>query len=132
MFFKNYDKPYTMVDLYINNNRYLEYIDSYNFYDIDVDKIFLFKKSDNEYIISYNDVNKVLIVPRQLKIKNFYNELNTFANYNRAMIIFNDDKEFFFLYTKIQALLLNIMIDMGVIRLPWFYILLLMIILKHH
>ena len=100
MFFKNYDKPYTMVDLYINNNRYLEYIDSYNFYDIDVDKIFLFKKSDNEYIINYNDVNKVLIVPRQLKIKNFYNELNTFANYNRAMIIFNDDKEFFFCTQK--------------------------------
>ena len=100
MFFKNYDKPYTMVDLYINNNRYFEYIDSYNFYDIDVDKIFLFKKSDNEYIISYNDVNKVLIVPRQLKIKNFYNELNTFANYNRAMIIFNDDKEFFFCTQK--------------------------------
>ena len=84
-----------MVDLYINNNRYLEYIDSYNYYDIDVDKILLLKKSDNEYIIRYNNVNKMIIVQLQLKIKNFYNELNTFANNNRIMFIYNDDKEFF-------------------------------------
>ena len=95
MFFENDDKSYTLVDLYINNNRYLEYIDSYSYYDIDVDKILLFKKSDNEYIIRYNDVNKAMIVPLQLKIKNFYNELNTFANNNRAMFIYNDDKELF-------------------------------------
>ena len=99
MFFENDDKSYTMVDLYLNS-RFLGYKNAYSYYDIDVDKIFLFKKSDNEYIISYNDVNKVLIVPRQLKIKNFYNELNTFANYNRAIIIFNDDKEFFFCTQK--------------------------------
>ena len=37
----------------------------------------------------------MIIVSRQLKIKNFYNELNTFANNNRAMFIYNDDKEFF-------------------------------------
>ena len=43
MLFENDDKSYAMVDLYINN-RYLEYIDSYNYYDIDVDKILLFKK----------------------------------------------------------------------------------------
>ena len=91
--FENDDKSYTMVDLYINN-RYLEYIDSYNYYDIDVDKI-LFKKCDNEYIIRYNDVNKMMIVPLQLKIKNFYNELNTHKNNNKMMFIYNDDKEFF-------------------------------------
>ena len=94
MFFKNDDESYTMVDLYLNN-RFLGYKDSYNYYDIDVDKILLFKKSDNEYIIRYNDVNKMMIVPLQLKIKNFYNELNTFANNNRVMFIYNDDKEFF-------------------------------------
>ena len=55
MFFKNQDKSYTMVDLYLNN-RFFGYKDSYNYYDIDVDKI-LFKKNDNEYIIRYNDVN---------------------------------------------------------------------------
>ena len=84
-----------MVDLYINNNRYLEYIDSFNYYDIDVEEMLLFKKGDNEYIIRYNNVNKMMIVPLQLKTKNFYNELNTFANNNRVMFIYNDDKEFF-------------------------------------
>ena len=54
MFFENDDKSYTMVDLYLND-RFLGYKDSYNCYDIDVDKILLFKKSDNEYIIRYND-----------------------------------------------------------------------------
>ena len=63
MFFENNNKSYTVVDSYINRNRYLKYIVSYNYYDIDVDKILLFKKSDNEYIIRYNDVNKMMIVP---------------------------------------------------------------------
>ena len=93
-FFENDDKSYTMVDLYLNN-RFLGYKDSYNYYDIDVDKILLFKKSDNEYIIRYNDVNKMMIVPLQLKINNSYNEINTLANNNRVMFIYNDDKEFF-------------------------------------
>ena len=77
MFFENDDKSYTMVDLYLND-RFLGYKDSYNYYDIDVDKILLFKKSDNEYIIRYNDVNKMMIVPLQLKINNSYNEINAF------------------------------------------------------
>ena len=71
MFFKNQDKSYTMVDLYLNN-RFFGYKDSYNYYDIDVDKILLFRKSDNEYIIRYNDVNIMKIVPLQLKIKSFF------------------------------------------------------------
>ena len=94
MFFENDDKSYTMVDLYLND-RFLGYKDSYNYYDIDVDKILLFKKSDNEYIIRYNDVNRMKVVPLQLKIFNFYNELNIFANNNRVIFIYNDDKEFF-------------------------------------
>ena len=83
-----------MVDLYLKD-RFLGYKDSYNYYDIDVDKILLFKKIDNEYIIRYNDVNKMMIVPLQLKINNSYNEINTLANNNRVMFIYNDDKEFF-------------------------------------
>ena len=85
----------------MNNNRYLEYIDSFNYYDIDVEEMLLFKKGDNEYIIRYNNVNKMMIVPLQLKTKNFYNELNTFANNNRVMFIYNDDKEFFGKYREI-------------------------------
>ena len=65
MFFKSQDESYTMVDLYLNN-RFFGYKDSYNYYDIDVNKILLFKKSNNEYIIRYNDV------PLQLRIKNFF------------------------------------------------------------
>ena len=75
--FENNDKSYTMIDLCLNN-KLLRYKDSYNYYDIDIDKILLFKKSDNEYIIRYNDVNKMMIVPLQLKINNSYNEINAF------------------------------------------------------
>ena len=66
-------------------------------YDIDVDKILLFKNGDNEYIIRYNDVNKMTIAPLQLKIKNFYNELYRyrFSDNNRVTFIYNDDKELF-------------------------------------
>ena len=92
-YFENDDKSYTMVDLYLND-RFLGYKDSYNYYDIDVDKI-LFKKSDNEYIISYNNVNKLMIVPLQLKINNSYNEINRLKKNNRVMLIYTDDKFFF-------------------------------------
>ena len=95
MLFENDDKSYIVLDSYINSNRYLKYIDSYNRYDIDVDKILLFKKSDNEYINRYNDVNKMMIAPLQLKKRNSYNEINIFENNNRVMLIYNDDKEFF-------------------------------------
>ena len=42
----------------IYKNVVFGYKDSYNYYGIDVDKIVLFVKSDNEYIIRCNDVNK--------------------------------------------------------------------------
>ena len=81
MFFKNYDNLYTMVDVYLND-RFFGYKDSYNYYDIDVDKILLFKKSNNEYIIRYNDVIKMTVVPLQLEIKNFFGKINTYTNNN--------------------------------------------------
>ena len=43
MFFENDDKPHTMVNLYLND-RFLGQKDSYNYYDIDVDKTLLLKK----------------------------------------------------------------------------------------
>ena len=36
--FKSQNEPYTMVDLYLHN-RFFGHKDSYNYYDIDVDKI---------------------------------------------------------------------------------------------
>ena len=78
--FENDDKSYTIIDLYLNS-RFLGYKDSYNYYDIDVDKILLFKKSDNEYIIRfirYSDVNKMMIVLLQLKRNNSFHEINAF------------------------------------------------------
>ena len=83
-----------MVDLYLSN-RFLGHKDSCNYYDIDVDKILIFRKSDNEYIIRYNDVNEMMIVPLQLKINNSYNKINAFKKNNKVMFICNDDKQFF-------------------------------------
>ena len=90
MLFENDDKSYTMVDLYLNN-RVIGYKDSYNYYDIDVDEILLFKKSDNEYT-RYNNVNKMMIVLLQLKINHTYNEIKAFKNNNKVMFIYNDGK----------------------------------------
>ena len=68
---KNNVKSYIMTDLYLNQNISFRYEDSYNHYDIDVNKIILLKKSPNEYVIRYNDINKKKIVPLQVKIENF-------------------------------------------------------------
>ena len=72
------------------------YKDSYNYSNIDVDKILLFRKSDNEYIITYYDVNKIIIAPLQLKIKNFsFVELHMFTSNITQVSIHSDDKEVF-------------------------------------
>ena len=76
MFFENHDKSHTMTDLYLNHNIFFGYKNSYNYYDINVNKILLFVKSDNEYIIRYNDANKEEIVPFQLKIIFFFFLMN--------------------------------------------------------
>ena len=82
MLFENDDKSYTIIDLYLNS-KFLGYKDSYNYYDIDVDY----------YLILL--LNKMMIVPLQLKIDNSYNEINAFKKNNKVMHIYNDDKEFF-------------------------------------
>ena len=84
-----------MVDLHINSNTYFDYENSYNYYHIDVKKILLIKNSYIEYFIRYYDVNKMMIVPLQLKINNLYNEINTLENNKRVMFIYNNDKNIF-------------------------------------
>ena len=70
-FSKNQGKSYTMTDVHIlRYNTSFGYKDSYNYYDIDVDKTLLFKKSE-EYFVRYNGVNKNKIVPLQIKINNY-------------------------------------------------------------
>ena len=44
IFFKNQGESYNIADLYLNNNVFFGYKDSYNYYDFDVDKILLFEK----------------------------------------------------------------------------------------
>ena len=71
MLFKNDNKSSTIVNLYLNN-KFFGYRDSFNYYGIDVEKLLLFKNSNNVHIIRYNDVNKMTFVPLQLKINIFF------------------------------------------------------------
>ena len=89
------DESYSIVDQYIFGSSFYGYEDSYNYHDIDVNNILPYKKSDNEYVIRYNDVTGMKIAPLQLKIKNFFHELDTYTNNNRVMSIYSDDKELF-------------------------------------
>ena len=47
MLSKNQNKSYSMTDLYLNHNLFFGNKGSYNYYNTDVNKIFLFVKSDN-------------------------------------------------------------------------------------
>ena len=91
IFFENDDESYTMVDLYLDNNIFFGHKDSYNYFD--VNNIPLFKKSYNEHIIRYNDVNKMKIVILELKIKNFYRKLRKLKTNIILMSIESVDKE---------------------------------------
>ena len=85
-----------MTDLYLNHNIFFGYEDCYNYYDIHVNKILLFVKSADEYIIRYNDVNKKKIVPLQLKINNFCRgQLHMFTKNITLVPIHSGDKELF-------------------------------------
>ena len=96
MFSKNQDKSYIMTDLYLNHNISFGYKDFYNYYDIDVDKILLLKKSRNEYFLRYNDANKMKLVSLQLKIETFHwCELHMLTSGITLVPIESDDEEFF-------------------------------------
>ena len=102
MFFKNEDESYDMFDLYLDNIRLFGYKDSYNYYDIDVKKILLSKKSDNEYIIRYYDVIKRTIVHLQLKRNIFFGDLDTFTNNDGIIFIYSNDRELFKIYRNME------------------------------
>ena len=77
-----------------------DYEDAYCHYDIDVDRISLYKKNDDVYFIKYNVVQKIGIMPLQLKKKNGY-ETNDYNNGDNNIFIENSDKGFFQTMRKI-------------------------------
>ena len=86
-----------MTDLHIlGYNISFGYEDSYNYHNIDVDKILLLKKSDDEYFVRYNDVNKNKIVPLQIKKNDYsFGELKLFADDTPEVDIGRNDKKVF-------------------------------------
>ena len=87
MFRKLSEGSYYIADLYFMLTSYYEYEDSYNYYDVDVDKILPQKKSDNEYVIRYTDLNRMKFLSLKLKIKNFFGKLSTFRSNDRVIFI---------------------------------------------
>ena len=79
----------------------LDYEDAYYHYDIDVYRILLYRKSNNEYFIRYKHLNKMDVVPLQLKIENFYNEIQDYNN-SDTIYIKNSGKGFFEKIREIQ------------------------------
>ena len=61
-----------MTGLYLNHNISFGHKDSDNQDEIDVNKILLLKKSDWEYFIRYNDLNKKKSTSLQSKTEKFY------------------------------------------------------------
>ena len=94
-FFQCDDESYPIIDQYLFNSRWYRYEQAYNYYDIDVNYILRYKKSDNEYVIRYIDVNKSIIPPLQLKIKNFLGNIPKLKNNITLVSIQTDDKKLF-------------------------------------
>ena len=93
--FYEYDgESYYMVDWYFYD-RFFWHKDSSNYYDIDVDKILLYKKNNNKYVIRYNDVNKMNVVPLQFKINNCNDIIHEIKYSNTLILIKSNDKELF-------------------------------------
>ena len=90
----NRNKSYFTVDQYQKDTCFYDE-DAYYHYDIDVDKISLFKQSKNKYFINYYDANKMKFVPLQLKTNNFYYEIHDDDGYNKRIYIENSGEEFF-------------------------------------
>ena len=102
------DGSYNLVDRYFYD-KFFKNEDSYNYYDIDVDKILSHKKSDNKYFIRYNYVNKMNVVPLQLKIKNFFGEIHDIKNNIILMSIQSNDKELFKKFSEIWNRIIELM-----------------------
>ena len=107
---KNFDCKDTIFDCKDTNfdfkDTIFDYEDGYYYYDIDVDRILLFKSGD-EYFVRCKHSNKMVIVPLQLKIKHFYYEIQDYDNGYNIIYIENSDKRFFKKWEKYGIRLLN-------------------------
>ena len=70
-FFELDGKSYLLIDQNLFGSKWYNYKDAYNYYDIDVNNILLYKKGDNYYVIRYIDKYRSAIAPLQIKIKFF-------------------------------------------------------------
>ena len=61
----------------------------YNYYNINVNNIIPYKKSNNEYVIRYIDANKSIFAPLQIKINNFLGNIHKLRNNITLMSIQN-------------------------------------------
>ena len=68
-FIEQDDKSYLLIDHYFLVSKWYFYEDTYNYYDIDVNNILPYKKSDNEYVIRHIDKYRSAIAPLQIKLK---------------------------------------------------------------
>ena len=91
---------YFILDQYQKDTNF-DYEDAYYHYDIDVDRILLRRKSDNEYFIRHYHSNEMDIVPLQLKIKIFYYEIQDYNSGDNTIYIKHNDDGFFETMRKI-------------------------------
>ena len=78
-FIKCDNESYVLVDQYLFGSRFHGYEDSYNYYNISVNNILLYKKTENEYVIRYIDANKSIFAALQFKINNFSGKIEIYA-----------------------------------------------------
>ena len=89
------NESYLIIDQYFFGSKWYNYEDSYTYYNIIVNNRLPYKKSDNEYVIRYNDTYKSTITALQVKIKNFFGEIEVFTNDDKVIFIYSDGKELF-------------------------------------
>ena len=94
-FFEVDDESYLLIDHHFLIPKWYNYKDAYNYYDIGVNNILRYKKSENEYVVRYIDKYRSAIAPLQIKIKNHFVEIHKLKNNITLMSIESDGKELF-------------------------------------
>ena len=106
-FFEVDDESYLLIDHHFLIPKWYNYKDAYNYYDIDVNNILRYKKSDNEYVVRYIDKYRSAIALLQIKIKNHFVEMHKLKNDITLMSIEKMIKNFLENLEKYGIRLLN-------------------------